>query len=283
MTAFARSELKSDFGTFVWEIRSVNHRYLETQYKLPDRIKPLEPKLNEILREKLARGKVYVHLHYEPLDSETELLVDKTRLNALIQAGQSIQAIAKDSAFLSVYQLLNWPGVLHQPEIEFENLAAEAINSFTMALDELVQVRLNEGGRMALLIEDRLQQINSMVESFRGFLPGVITAYQSKIEGRLKELKLEIDQDRVAQEVVLLAQKADIAEELDRLDSHVEEVYNTLKKREPCGRRLDFLMQELNREANTLGAKSITKETSQGSVDLKVLIEQMREQIQNIE
>ena len=283
MTAFARVQDDGVHGSYAWELRSVNHRYLETQFKLPDSLRPLEPGLREKLRNSLARGKVDTHLHFQPASRDVELAVNADKVIALKLAADQIARLAGLEAQLTTQQLMQWPGVLEQAELDYDAVAGELLAGFDRALEALQGARDVEGGKLAQMLQQRIEQIDVLVAGIRKRMPEVLSEYRQRIESRLAELQVEIDPDRLTQEIVMLAQKVDVAEELDRLNAHVEEVRATLCKREPCGRRLDFLMQELNREANTLGSKSIVVDVSQAAVELKVLIEQMREQVQNIE
>lgn len=283
MTAFARTQSDDENGSYAWEVRSVNHRYLEAQFKLPERFRALEPQLRERLRARLGRGKIDIHLYFKAGSADTNMVVNGDKVASLLDVAQQVGRAAGLEGELTIHQLLQWPGVLEQAEIDLEAIATPLLAAFESTVDDLVIARQAEGEKLARLIVDRLEQIEQMVAAISQRMPAIVTEHRQRIEARLEELQVEIDKDRLAQEIVLLAQKVDVAEELDRLSAHVAEVRSTLQKGEPCGRRLDFLMQELNREANTLGSKSITVDSSQGAVDLKVLIEQMREQVQNIE
>jgi len=283
MTAFARIQDEGEQGRYAWELRSVNHRYLETHFKLPDVLRPLEPLLREKLRSALARGKVDTHLHFNAASCDLSLTVNADKVLALQQAAEQVAGLAGQEASLTTAQLMQWPGVLEQPELDIDKVSGELLAGFDRALLALQQARSTEGARLVALLEQRIAQIAVLVARVRQRMPELLAEQRRRTEARLAELQVEVDADRLVQEVVMLAQKADVAEELDRLDAHCEEIRATLCKREPCGRRLDFLMQELNREANTLGSKSIAVDVSQDAVELKVLIEQMREQVQNIE
>ena len=283
MTAFARVQDEGAHGNYAWELRSVNHRYLETQFKLPESLRPLEPVLREKIRSRLARGKVDTHLHFQASTRDVELGVNADKVIALKKAALHIANLAGLECTLTTQQLMQWPGVLEQAELDYDAVAADLLLGFDRALDALQLAREGEGSKLAQMLRQRIDQIDVLVARVRQRMPEVLDEHRRRIETRLAELKVDLDSDRLTQEVVLLAQKVDVAEELDRLCAHVEEVRATLGKPEPCGRRLDFLMQELNREANTLGSKSIVVDVSQAAVELKVLIEQMREQVQNIE
>lgn len=283
MTAFARVQGETHFGSYAWELRSVNHRYLETQFKLPDKLKLLEPELRERIRTAMARGKIECSLYFKANDSEQTLLINQGKITALLAAAQQLSENVADLSPLSSFEILQWPGVLQSTELNVEAVAEQLLESFDQAIIKLAEARQVEGGRMAAVILDRLDQVDAITAQVKANMPKILSEHQLRIEARLAQLNVEIDRDRLTQEIVLLAQKVDVAEELDRLIAHTSEVRETMAKAEPCGRRLDFLMQELNREANTLGSKSIATDSSLGAVNLKVLIEQMREQVQNIE
>lgn len=285
MTAFARTDLRQEWGSLTWEIRSVNHRYLEPQFRLPESLKELEPELRELLRNSIKRGKLECSLKFQPeaqaasgaLHLNLELAQDMNRVL------NQINRLLDNPAHINAFDILQWPGVLQVEETDLEPVKEEALRLFEEALDRLIEIREREGQHLRPLIEDRLDQIVKIVAQVRDLLPEILQRQREAILARFEELQIELDPNRLEQEMVLLAQKADVAEELDRLDAHVKEVRATLNSRDAVGRRLDFLMQELNREANTLSSKSIVTETTRSAVDLKVLIEQMREQIQNIE
>ncbi|MEE3241209.1 MAG: YicC/YloC family endoribonuclease [Pseudomonadota bacterium] len=283
MTAFARVQGSHDIGDFVWELRSVNHRYVEVQFKLPEKFKSIEPVLRERIRQAVARGKVECHLHFKPSEAEQSFVINQAKVDALLLAAQSLKDKDNRLELLSSHQILQWPGVLQVSEMNIELITEALLLSFNQALAQLTEARHSEGQRMAATIINRLDLIDELVADIKKTLPSILAEHQKRLEEKLASLAIEVDQERVAQEVVMLAQKVDIAEEIDRLIAHTDEVRATLAKTEPCGRRLDFLMQELNREANTLGSKSIATQSTQGAVNLKVLIEQMREQVQNIE
>ncbi len=283
MTAFARVQGDNEWGSYAWELRSVNHRYLEAQFKLPEKLKALEPGLRGKLRSFLARGKVECSLYFKVSDTEQALNLNHKNIIALLQTSQVLHDQHKVTTTLTAHEILQWPGVLQADELDTTELTQSLLDSFEVAMQKLVEARQTEGARLAALITERLVQIEQIVEGVKKRLPELLNEHQLRLEVRIKELGVELDRDRLTQEIVLLAQKVDVAEELDRLEAHVAEVRDTLLKSEPCGRRLDFLMQELNREANTLGSKSMAVDTSQGAINLKVLIEQMREQVQNIE
>jgi uncharacterized protein (TIGR00255 family) len=283
MTAFTRQETQASWGSLVWEIRSVNHRYLEPHLRLPDSLRELEGNLREKLRKSLSRGKVECTLRFVPETQQQNLSVDRDYAAQLIAAAEDVRRLMSDSQPLSPLEVLRWPGVLRESELDMAAVKLAARALFDQALTDLAQGRQREGADLALLVEQRLEAIDRVVVEVRNRLPQILQAQRDNLRTRLSELLTEIDETRIEQEIALLAQKADVDEELDRLSTHVQEVRRVLKQRDPIGRRLDFLMQELNREANTLSSKSIVTDTTQCAVELKVLIEQMREQIQNIE
>ena len=284
MTAFSRKELKESWGNLSWEIRSVNHRYLEVSPRLPEQLRELENGVREVLRKRLSRGKLECTLKLKTEHAvPTELHVNEAYVRELLAAAHRIQAITGDSDSLSTTSLLDWQGVIDMPETDLSHIQKAAMDLFNDTLDDFIAHREREGAELKSLIEDRLNGVLTQVAIAKENLPEILKAQRERITSKLEEVAANPDQDRLEQEMVYIAQKADIDEELDRLNAHVEEVRRSLKKGGACGRRLDFLMQELNREANTLGSKSIHVITTQVAVELKVLIEQMREQIQNIE
>ena len=283
MTAFARQEQVLDTGTLSWELRSVNQRFLDPQLRLPDQFHALEPKLRDLLRNRLNRGKVECQLRWHPATQESELQVNEALVKQLNAAGDQVNSIVGPTRQYSVLELLQWPGVLAAESIDLTELPAAALTLFETSLEELIAHREREGQALKGLIEQRLDAILAIVAQVQKNLPSILAQQRQNLQDRLAELATELDPQRLEQEIALLANKADVAEELDRLVTHVEEVRHTLQQKQAIGRRLDFLMQELNREANTLSSKSIVTETTLNAVELKVLIEQMREQVQNIE
>lgn len=283
MTAFARTEQTLPEGTLCWEIRSINHRYLEPLLRLPDPFRPLETPLREALRQQLSRGKVECTLHYTDGEGARSLQVDHHQTQQLITAAHQVAALIPEAAPLNPLEILQWPGVLKNTGGDPHTLNQAALQLFKQTLGQLRQHRAREGAELAALIRQRLTAMQQEVATLRHCLPDMLQAQRQKIFDRCSEMAVELDSNRLEQEIVLLAQKSDVAEELDRLDTHIAEVHRVLDQDGATGRRLDFLMQELNREANTLGAKAINTRSTQAAVNLKVLIEQMREQIQNIE
>lgn len=288
MTAFARVQETCEEGSITWELRSVNHRYLEPGIKLPEDFKQLEPEIRKLLTRYLTRGKVELGLRYK-LDkaAQVEIALNQDIVLKLGQVEQQILNIVYEGRKLSVADILSWPGVISEAERDFSSLLELAMSSLESALAQLQQSRETEGQALAALIRSRCAQVSDIVSELRKQRPEVMAAIRAKWEASLDEKLAQwretANENRLEQELVMLAQKLDVDEELDRLDTHVTEVLNVLERDEAVGRRLDFLMQELNREVNTLGSKSQDSLTTQLTVDLKVLIEQMREQVQNIE
>lgn len=284
MTAFSRCELSQDQGNLAWELRSVNHRYLEASLRLPEAFRELEGPLRERLRKELGRGKVECTLRFNPASAaQPSLQVNQPLVAQLVEVTGQIARQLTNPAPVSPLEILAWPGVLGGAEADQSGLVAQATELFEQALAELKAQRGREGSELKALIEERLDAIDERVGVLRQMMPELLSAHRQKLIDRFAEARLELDGTRVEQELVLLAQKIDVAEELDRLATHVNETRRVLNDRGAIGRRLDFLMQEFNREANTLGSKAIDSRSTQAAVDLKVYIEQMREQVQNIE
>ena len=284
MTAFARQERQGDWGTLTLELRSVNHRYLEVHPRLSDEVRSWESLIRERINARLGRGKVECNLRYQaPSMSEKEVVINKQLADALAHATRTIDGLIYNPAPVSAMDILRWPGVLQSRLVDEEVLKQEVLSVLDSGLDELIETREREGEKVKAHLLERCQGIGTVVAQVQVLLPEILQAQRDKLRSRLTELKAELDADRLEQEIVILAQKMDVDEELSRLSTHVTEVRRVLEQDQPVGRRLDFLMQELNREANTLGSKSIHSETTRASVELKVLIEQMREQVQNIE
>jgi len=284
MTAFARESSTTAEGVLTVELRSVNHRYLDCSFKLPDPLRSLESALREQAGKSLARGKLDCLIRLQGHATQgSELQINLEQLDKLLAATRVISDKLPAATAPSTLDILQFPGVCVEAESSDEALQQAALALFTKTLQGLTETRRREGQKLAALVLDRLRQVEQTVAHTRQLLPALLQHQHDRIVARIEELSVEIDSNRLEQELVHLAQKADVDEELDRLEAHVGEVRHTLEKGGPCGRRLDFLMQELNREANTLSSKSIASSTTQSAVGLKVLIEQMREQIQNIE
>jgi len=284
MTAFARVQQNLDEGELIWEVRSVNHRYLELHLRMPEEFRAGETRFREILQQRLKRGKVECFLRFNGNTQQSGAInVDTQRAKALVGACHEINNLLHQPSEVDPIELLQWPGVVQESKLDMKPVLIASETGLTQALDDLIANREREGERMRDLILQRCETIQQIVDQTRDKMPEIQTRYQKKIRERLEAMKVEVNHDRLEQELVHLAQKMDIEEELDRLDSHLKEMSDVLNRDEAVGRRLDFLMQELNREANTLGSKSADISSTNASVELKVLIEQMREQIQNIE
>ncbi|WP_296266907.1 YicC/YloC family endoribonuclease [Pseudomonas sp. UBA6562] len=283
MTAFARVERAGSQGTLTWELRSVNHRYLEPHLRLPEALRDLEGAVREGLRQGLSRGKVECTLRLAEETAGKPLQVDRERAAQLVAAAETVAGLIQQPAPLNPLEVLAWPGVLVADANDPQALNAEALGLFGEALKELLAGRVREGQELARLIGERLDAMSQEVAILRTLVPQMLAAQRQKVLDRFHDMQAELDPQRLEQEMVLLAQKSDVAEELDRLETHITEVRRVLKSGGAAGRRLDFLMQELNREANTLGSKAFDPRSTQAAVNLKVLIEQMREQVQNIE
>ena len=284
MTAFGRFESESEFGVLAWELRSVNHRYLDVSIRLPDELRTIESELRKRLANAVNRGKVEASLRLQASSQDTPTLhVNDALLKTVASAANAAANLAEGSTAIDPLRLLQWPGVLTQKEGSVEALAAAALQAFDSALSDFVATREREGELTSSLLTERLEKITEQVVHVRQLRPAVVARQKERLQAKLAELDTEHDAGRVEQELVYLAQRLDIDEELDRLENHIVEMGKVLKRQEPVGRRLDFLMQEFNREANTLGSKANDSDTTGASVEIKVLIEQMREQIQNIE
>jgi uncharacterized protein (TIGR00255 family) len=286
MTAFTRQQLDQDSGSLAWEIRSVNHRYLEVSVRLPESLRALENPVRDALRKRLSRGKVECQLRLQTEAADNgggALQVNAALLEQVVQAAKAVGAVTSDAAPLTTADLLRWPGVVSAPVPDSKALEADAMALFTVALNDFVATREREGVELAECVSQRVDSVRAIVANVRVMMPEILSKQREALLTRVQDLGVELETGRLEQEVALLCQKADIDEELDRLGAHLNEVERVLASDEQQGRRLDFLMQELNREANTLSSKSIVVETTRSAVDLKVFIEQMREQIQNIE
>jgi len=283
MTAFASAETETPWGALAFELRSVNHRYLELNPRLPEELRALEPALRERVAAKLTRGKVDVNLRYRPSDAAAA----EIRLNdALLDRLERTAAVFSErfpKLVTDFTRLLEWPGVLLREEVDQEGLRHAALELLDRALDDMLATRSREGERLGVFLRERLEGIARIVADVRGWVPEIRSALRARLETRLAEIKQPADPGRLEQELVLQLSRMDVDEELDRLSAHIAEARRILSLPDAVGRRMDFLMQEFNREANTLGSKSVDQRTTQAAVELKVLIEQMREQVQNIE
>ena len=283
MTAYARITEEHSWGSISCELKSVNHRFLEIGFRIPESLREAETKLRDMARKKLGRGKIdcSVQIAFSHSDVSSGLDIETAREH--IKIVESIAAeIAKPEA-ISAVDIMKLPGVLKDSAIDTKQLIAAGVQAFDLALDQMLEGRAREGDKLADMIEQRLSGIETQIALVRKHLPDILQQQRNRLEEKLAELKEQLDEQRLEQEMVIIANRTDVDEEIDRLEAHVSEIRRVLGDSESIGRRLDFLMQELNREANTLGSKSISNITTQASVELKVLIEQMREQIQNIE
>ena len=284
MTGFASRSRDYDYGQLNLELRSVNHRYLEIQLRLPDELRSLESGLREGIGQKIARGKVECRLGYNPIPSAAKgLPLNQSVLQQLIKYNDSIKAAVPGSAPLSVSNILNFPGIFDQDVPPAERIASDALGLLAEALLDLGNTRAREGEKLKAILLERSTRLDALAVEAAPLIPKLVAAFEEKLATKIREAIAGGDDDRLRQEVVLFASKIDVDEELSRLKAHLTEVRRVVEKGGSSGKRLDFLMQELNREANTLGAKSVSSEVSKISVEMKVLIEQMREQIQNIE
>ena len=284
MTGFARHSAETEAGTLTWELRTVNHRYLDIHFKLPEELRPKEQEFKQRVSASLGRGKVECSLHLARSPADTNnLQVNMELVGLLRKRVTEIATALHDTQLLNPIDVLRWPGVISEPDIDTEPLYKDAAALLDTALQAMTEMRRAEGGRIATMLASRCEDIASLSASVRERLPEVLAAAHKKQRERIERLDIEADPARLEVELALIAQKLDVDEELDRLDSHLEEIGQAIGSDGPVGRRLDFLMQELNREANTLGSKSADAQTTKAAVELKVLIEQMREQIQNVE
>lgn len=284
MTAFARQQGHGEYGELTWEVRSVNHRYLEATVRLPEELRAIEPQVRERVTARLGRGKVECNLRFKPIAGATaDLKINSRLVDQVLSAAADMAHRLHSSHHPTIMDILRWPGVLESGEQDFTPVQTAALALFDDVLGDLIETREREGGRLQQLITQRIESMRTQVDVARERMPVVIEAVRERLRARLEEVAENLDNDRVEQEMALLAQRLDVDEEMDRLRTHLDEVERVLGQDEPVGRRLDFLMQELNREANTLGSKSADSDTTAVSVEMKVLIEQMREQVQNIE
>ena len=284
MTGFGRTELQTPSGQLQLEMRSVNHRYLDTQFKLPEGFRSIEQELKDLVSQRLKRGKVDTSLSVKwSTNALPEPTINEERAKQVIKQLETLSSLIKDPAPINPAAIIRIPGVVEEQEIDPTELFPFVKQALNDALTQLADNRTREGARIQEMLETRCAEILTLAEGVRQRLPAVITDIRKRLEQRIESLQAQVDNDRVEQELAIISQKLDVSEELDRLDAHVAEVRAAFATDEPVGRRLDFLMQELNREANTLGSKSADAEITQAAVDLKVLIEQMREQVQNVE
>jgi uncharacterized protein (TIGR00255 family) len=283
MTGFARRERQFPWGSLAWELKTVNHRFLEVGCRLPEEFRASEAEFRQTIAASVRRGKVDVSLHFRPAVAGTKLEVDAEILEPLLERVRAIAEQAGPAARIGALDLLRWPGVIRDGTRDLGPMLAAAQALLTDALAELARFRDSEGARLREALEQRCAGLTEFAARVADRLPEVRARMRTKLLERIAQLVSEVDHERLEQELAILAQRLDVDEELDRLRGHVTEVRKAFGGAEPAGRRLDFLMQELNREANTLSSKSQDIETTRAAVDMKVLIEQMREQVQNIE
>ena len=284
MTAYGRVENSEGQNSISCEIRSVNHRYSEISIRLPEELRPLEQKIRDHISGKIKRGKIECNIRIEKHNAYDETLsINQDLLKNIIEASKRINSDLSTSAPLDSLDLLRWPGVLEKSTLDVKEIDKLLFPLVNEAIDIVIDTRQREGEKIKKMLTDRCTKIKEIINNVQKQIPDILKNYRKKLTQRVQEISDEIDNDRLEQELLFLSQKADIEEEIDRLGAHVDEVVRVIDRKEPVGRRLDFLMQEMNRESNTLGSKSNHIYTSNASVELKVVIEQMREQIQNIE
>ena len=284
MTGFGRHALETELGELTWELRSVNHRYLEVSLRMPEECRFLEPKVREIIAKSVSRGKVEGFLRLRASGSAVSgFTLNKDALDSLAAAVQTVEQAMPAVAPVDPLKVIQWPGVLASNDDNQERLATHTLACLEQALNDLVQTRVREGEKTAAMLRERTTKITERLQQLRQHRPAVVERQREKLMAKLSELDIDHNETRLEQELVFVAQRLDIDEELDRLATHVSEFEKAIDRKGPIGRRLDFLMQEFNREANTIGSKAADLDTTGASVDIKVLIEQMREQVQNIE
>ncbi len=283
MTAFSRASATDEQAELVWELRSVNHRYLETNLRLPEEMRVLEPVVRERLARRLGRGKIDGNLRYKATAAVSALQINQLLAEQVLLAATQLREKMPDAGVPQVMDILKWPGILEPVRQDLAPVQQAAASLLELAIDDLVETREREGARLREMIDSRCQAMREQVQRAKVRIPLVLQQVRERLSKRLAELSQELDSERLEQEMVMLTQRLDVDEEMDRLNAHLDEIESVLQRDDPVGRRLDFLMQELNREANTLGSKSADSETTAISVEMKVLIEQMREQVQNIE
>ncbi len=283
MTAYARREIKGNWGSAAWELRSVNQRYLETYIRLPEQFRSLEPVIRERIRARLTRGKVECNLRFDlDLGAQNVLQLNEKLAKQLVQAAQWVK-MQSDEGEINPLEVLRWPGVMLAEEQDLDAISTELLLALETALDDFIAARESEGAALKVMIEQRLDGVSAEVVKVRAQMPNILQWQRERLVSKLEDAQVQLENTRLEQELVLMAQRVDVAEELDRLEAHVKETHKIMKKEEAVGRRLDFMMQEFNRESNTLASKSINWDVTTSAIELKVLIEQMREQIQNSE
>ncbi len=283
MTAFSRIDVNSEFGSLIFELKSVNHRFIEINFKIPELFKKLELQMRDLLKEALVRGKVECSIIINENMVLSETKIDQTQLEKYLELMQEVRSKVGESDKISITDILNLPGVLNQKPIESSGLEKSCLEGFKETIKKLKEFREIEGKKLKKDIIEKIKFIEVHLESLEKELPRLLDLNRKRLEKRISDLAVQIDRDRLDQEMVLLANRSDIDEEIVRLRSHSSEVIRLLDTDNAIGRKLDFLMQEMNREANTIGSKSLSEFTSRVAIELKVLIEQIREQVQNIE
>ncbi len=284
MTAFGRNDAHTQWGSLAWEMRSINHRYLDLSLRLPEELRSIEPKVRQAISQRLHRGKVEAQLRWvRSADINAEVQVNDKVADALVLAADQLSARHPKLRPFSIADVLRWPGVVDSAATDYSALQQAALQLLDTSLDDFMGARAREGERISDFITQRLDQVSLHTRALGALRSSVVERQQHRLRERISALRIQADHERIEQELAIMANKLDTAEEIERLDAHVAEIHKALQRQEPIGRRLDFLMQELNREANTLASKSADVDTTGVSVELKVLIEQMREQIQNAE
>jgi uncharacterized protein (TIGR00255 family) len=284
MTGYAIATKESSQGSLSLELRSVNHRYLDIQFRLPDKFRVLEPSMRELMTSQLNRGKVDCYMSFNQLSGNEDMQKINTELlQRLLELNRTVKTALSDAQSLSVADIIRWPGILKTDILPTDDLCNLCKELLQTTLHEFTAARAREGEKLKILLLERLTKMRQLTAMASPLIPALVTAFQEKITARLNDAMINSENDRIRQELVLFASKIDIDEELSRLETHLDEVERVLIKGGVVGKRLDFLMQELNREANTIGSKSVDSDISKISMELKILIEQMREQVQNIE
>ncbi len=284
MTGYAAIARELPHGSLNLELRSVNNRYLDIQFRVPDEFRLLEAAMRELLTGRLHRGKIDCRVGFSRLPGVVDpQSINTDLLQKLLELNRTVHAMLPEARSLEVADILRWPGILNAEPVPANDLREPCMELLGTALDELTAARVREGEKLRIVLLERLRKMRQLASEVGPRIPALLAGFQEKLKGRLSEAMINCDDERVRQELTLFASKIDVDEELSRLNAHFDEVERVLRKGGAIGKRLDFLMQELNREANTIGAKSVDPEVSRASVELKVLIEQMREQVQNIE
>ncbi|MEI4220247.1 MAG: YicC/YloC family endoribonuclease [Candidatus Dasytiphilus stammeri] len=283
MTAFTRNEIKRSWGHAVWEIRSVNQRYLETYLRVPESFRTLEPEIRQRISQKLTRGKIECFLRFD-INSQLSLNINKLLVQQLLRVCNWIHSQSNGQGIINFFDILRWPGVILTEKLDFNSIGTELLILLDSTIDDLINIRELEGSSLKRFIEQRLINVSNEVAKVRLLLPDIIKWQNERLVTKFQEAKVKLEENMFFQEIMLLVQqRGDVSEELDRLETHINHIYHIINRNEAIGRRLDFMMQELNRESNTIASKSINSELTASAIEIKVLIEQMREQIQNIE